>query len=189
MQQVLGRGGFSIVTLVEHPGGRVGGKEVMSPTPDNLRRMSLELHLLDGARKDRVPNVLWGLSTQIEHQQGVITIDMEWADRLTLKEYIHNHPFNYISPEFVQWAGLQAARGLGWLHGRHILHADLKTSNLFVFSGAQEPLVKIGDLGSSLCLDAFGVDSAPTSSAAQPASNMRPRKCCWQASASSPTSA
>ena len=50
--------------------------------------------------------------------------------------------------------------GLGWLHGRHILHGDLKTTNLFVFSAAQEPLVKICDLGSSLRLDAFAVDSA-----------------------------
>ena len=49
---------------------------------------------------------------------------------------------------------------MGWLNGKHILHGDLKTANLFVFSGAQEPVVKIGDLGSSLRLDAFGVDSA-----------------------------
>ena len=36
----------------------------------------------------------------------------------------------------------------------------MKTSNLFVFSGAQEPVIKIGDLGSSPRLDAFGVDSS-----------------------------
>ena len=148
------------MTLVEHPGGGWAARKSCPHTPDNLRRMSLELHLLDGARKDRVPNVLWALSTHVDNSQGVLSFDMEWADRLTLEEYIHNHPNNYISPELVQWVGLQAARGLGWVHGRHILHGDLKTTNLFVFSGAQEPVVKIGDLGSSLCLDAFGVDSA-----------------------------
>ena len=36
----------------------------------------------------------------------------------------------------------------------------MKTSNLFVFSDAQEPVIKIGDLGSSLRLYAFEVDSA-----------------------------
>ena len=61
-----------------------------------------------------MPNVLWALSAHIENQQGVISIDMEWADRLTLEEYIQNHPLNYISPEFVHWVGLQVARGLGW---------------------------------------------------------------------------
>ena len=50
--------------------------------------------------------------------------------------------------------------GEGWLPGKHIIHGYLKTRNLFVSSGAQEPVVKIGDLGSSLRLDACGVDSA-----------------------------
>ena len=104
MQQVLGRGGFSIVTLVAHPGGGWAARKSCPHTPDNLKRMNLELYLLDGARKDRVPNVLSALSTHIENPQGVLSFDMEWADRLTLKEYIPNHPFKYISQElFSGW--------------------------------------------------------------------------------------
>ena len=72
----------------------MGGKNVLSDTQDNLRRMSLELHLLDGARKDRVPNVLWALSTHIDNQQGVISSDNESADHLTMEEYIQNRPLN-----------------------------------------------------------------------------------------------
>ena len=139
------------MALVQLPGGGWAARKSCPHTPDNLRRMSLELHLLEGARKDRVPNVLWALSTHIENQQGVLSIDVQPADHLTLKEYMKNHPLIYISPEFVQWVGLQVVRGLGWLHGKHIIHGDLKTANLFVFSGAHEPVVKIGDLGSSLC--------------------------------------
>ena len=105
-------------------------------------------------------NILWPISTHIDNQQEVLSIDMQPPDRLTLKEYIKNHPLNYISPEFFQWVGLQVVRGLGLLHGRHILQVDMKTSKLFVFSGAQEPVIKIVDLGSSLRLDAFGVDSS-----------------------------
>ena len=66
---------------------------------------------------------------------------------------------NYISPELVQWVGLQVVRGLGWLHNKHILHEDMKTSNLFVFKGAQEPVIKMGDVCSSLRLDALGGDT------------------------------
>ena len=97
MQQVLGRGGFSIVTLVAHPGGGWAARKSCPHTPDNLRRMSLELHLLDGARKDRVPNNLWAVCTHIDNQQGVLSIDVEPADHLTLKEYMKNHPLIFIS--------------------------------------------------------------------------------------------
>ena len=80
----------------------MAARKSCNQTPDNFKRMSLELHLLERARKDRVPNVRWALSTQFDHQQGVFSIDMEWADRLTLEEYVLNHPFNYISLELVQ---------------------------------------------------------------------------------------
>ena len=118
MQQVLGCGGFSSVALVQLPGGRVGGKEVLSSDARNPQRMNLELHLLEGARKDHVANVLWALSSQIDNQRGVISFDMEPADRLILGEYIQNNTLNYISPELVQWMGLQVVRGLGCLHSK-----------------------------------------------------------------------
>ena len=73
MQQVLGCGGFSSVALVQLPGGGWAARKSCPQTPDNLRRMNLELHLLDGARKDHVANVLWALSSQIDNQQGVIS--------------------------------------------------------------------------------------------------------------------
>ena len=72
------------MTLVPLPGGGWAARKSCPQTPDNLRRMNLELHLLEGARKHRVPNVLWAFSTQIEHQQGDFSIAMEWADRMTL---------------------------------------------------------------------------------------------------------
>ena len=55
--------------------------------------------------------------------------------------------------------GAAGGEGLGWLHNKRILHGDLKTNNLFVFTGTHEPAIKIGDLGSLLRLDAFGVYS------------------------------
>ena len=48
--------------------------------------MNLELHLLVGALKDRGPNVLSAISTQIDHQQCVFSFDKEPADFLTLEE-------------------------------------------------------------------------------------------------------
>ena len=84
---------------------------------------------------------------------------MEAVDRLTLEEYLQTNLFYNISHEFVQCEGLQLARGLESLHSKHILHGNIKPNNL-LFSVAQQPLIKIGDLGSSLRLDAFGVDTA-----------------------------
>ena len=55
--------------------------------------------------------------------------------------------------------GAAGGRGLGWLHNKRILHGELKTNNVFVFTGTHEPVIKIGALGSLLRLDAFGVYS------------------------------
>ena len=99
------------MALVQLPGGGWAARKSCPHTPDNLKRMNLELHLLDGARKDQVPNVLWTLSTHIDNQQGFLSVDVEPADHLTLSEYIKNHPVNYISPKLVQWVGLQVVRG------------------------------------------------------------------------------
>ena len=60
----------------------------------------------------------------------------------------------------IKWMGLQVVRGLGSLHNKPILCAYLKINNLFVFTGTDEPVIQIGDLGSSLRLDAFRVYSS-----------------------------
>ena len=74
---------------------------------------NLELHLLDGARKDRVANVLWALSTHIDNQQGVLSIDVEPADQLTLKEYMKNHPLNLHLPRVCPVGGTPGGEGVG----------------------------------------------------------------------------
>ena len=51
---------------------------------------------------------------------------------------------NYISPELVQCEGLQVLRGQGWPQNKRLLHGDMKTSNLFVFTGAQDPVMNLG---------------------------------------------
>ena len=65
---------------------RLGARESCPQTQDKQRRMTLEHHLLEGARKDRVANVLWTLSTQtkMDPQERVIPFEMEVADRLNL---------------------------------------------------------------------------------------------------------
>ena len=158
MQHVLGRGGFSAGAMVQLPGGGWATRKSCTDTPDNQRRMNFGLQLLEGALKDHVANVL-GPSSQIDNQPAFISFDMEPADGMTLGEYVQNNRLNYISPEWVQWVGLHVVRGLGCLHSKRILNGEMKTSNLFLFTGAQKPVIKIGDLGSSLRLDAFGVDS------------------------------
>ena len=86
IQQILGRGHFSTVSLVQLLGGWWVAHKSYPQTPDNQRRMTLEQNLLEGAPKDQVANVRWALSTQIDAQQWVISFAMEVADLLTLAE-------------------------------------------------------------------------------------------------------
>ena len=58
-------------------------------------------------------NVLWALPTQINTQQGVISFDLDVADRPTLGKYVQNYTPNYISPEKVQWLVLHVVAGCG----------------------------------------------------------------------------
>ena len=83
-------------------------------------------------------NVLWALSQQpqIDAKRGVITFDMEVADRLTLGEYVQNYSVNYISRELVQWAGVLAPQ--------QTHPAWRRQDNLFVFRGTHEPVIKSG---------------------------------------------
>lgn len=46
--------------------------------------------------------------------------------------------------------GLQAARGMEYLHGQYVVHFDLKCDNLLCdLRDPQRPVIKIGDLGLS----------------------------------------
>ena len=56
-------GGFSTVAFVQIPGEVWAERKSCPQTPDTLRRMNLELHLLEGARTHHVANILWALST------------------------------------------------------------------------------------------------------------------------------
>ena len=79
MQQILGRGGLSMVSLVQLPGEGVA-RNSCPQNPDNQRRITLEHHLLEAARNDCVANVLWALSpqTQIDAQQRVSPLTRRW---------------------------------------------------------------------------------------------------------------
>ena len=87
--------------MVQLPVGGWPARKSCPQTPDTMRRMKLELHLLRGARMDGVAHVRWAVSIKLGTQQGDITFDMEPADRLTLGEYIQHHPLNYISPDLL----------------------------------------------------------------------------------------
>ena len=71
MHQILGRVGFSTVSLVQLPGGGWPARKSCPQTPDNQLRINLELHLLDWALKDHVANIIWALSTHTDNQQVV----------------------------------------------------------------------------------------------------------------------
>ena len=57
-------------------------------------------------------NIIWALSTQIDIDDGVITIDMELAECLTLGEYVQNYfhlhitRVDHVAIHIARWPGV-----------------------------------------------------------------------------------
>ena len=73
-----------------------------------------------------------------------IHIMMEYADRGSLHDFIKTQKSDISASEVVRILA-QIVSGLRFMHDKRILHRDLKTQNIFLFS--RPNLVKIGDLG------------------------------------------
>ena len=162
----LGRGTFGYVEQVTNRSGLYEARKVFKlQGPDCKFRKScqVEFAMLKLARDQKAPNVLWAAAhiqePEFRNQEGLALFNMELGDLGNLHQFVHNTPRLYVGEHFVKWVALQSLTGLDWLHARHVLHGDLKTTNLLVFNGPFPPHIKIGDLGTCVELDQQGVDS------------------------------
>ncbi|XP_001946936.3 serine/threonine-protein kinase Nek8 [Acyrthosiphon pisum] len=77
---------------------------------------------------------------------GVLMIEMEYADGGTLAEYLIGRNNNLLPERQILEMFLQMSEAIQCIHQRNILHRDLKTTNVFLTKKRQ---IKLGDFGIS----------------------------------------
>jgi serine/threonine protein kinase len=75
----------------------------------------------------------------------LVCVLLEFASFGTVRQYLHKFPANSWSHAKTRMA-VDAAAGLAYLHGRGLVHGDVKTENLLVCEGGA---VKVADFGSA----------------------------------------
>ena len=138
----VGQGAFGTATLCKR---RDDGNHVVLKTinlhdlKQNERQMAVnEAKLL--AVLDH-PNIIAYYDSF--EDDGSLVIVMEYADGGTLDQHLRKLE-NQLPERKILSMFQQIASGLRYMHMKHVLHRDLKTSNIFL---TQDTLIKIGDLG------------------------------------------
>lgn len=110
---------------------------VKNPSPAELEDFKNEVAVL---RKTRHMNILLFMGYVLEPDLAIVT---EWCERSTLYKHVHILETNF-SIFIVMDIAKQMAQGMEYLHGKNIIHRDLKSNNIFLHDDAT---VKIGDFG------------------------------------------
>eukprot|EP00928_Gymnodinium_smaydae_P019236 TRINITY_DN1735_c2_g1_i1.p1 TRINITY_DN1735_c2_g1~~TRINITY_DN1735_c2_g1_i1.p1 ORF type:complete len:859 (+),score=196.49 TRINITY_DN1735_c2_g1_i1:232-2808(+) len=153
--QVLGRGAFGVAMLVRDRscGGRRGGLRVVkeinlsSLSPKAQREAHSEASVLKGLSH---ANVVAYFDYFVEDSR--LHIVMEFADggdlsALVKKRRTENSRFDQIDALVIF---VQCCLALRHIHGKHVLHRDLKCQNIFLMKSG---VVKLGDFGIAKVLD------------------------------------
>jgi serine/threonine protein kinase len=117
-----------------------------------MDRLSTESRLLLASEADAMevadhPNVI--KLFQVIDTVRIIYLVMEYAGAGTLEDIITNHG-GKLPESSAQTAFAQVAAGVAHLHGRNVVHRDLKPGNIFVNSRGE---AKIGDFGFAAVLN------------------------------------
>lgn len=123
VQRELGRGGMGVVYQVLSPSGTPLALKLLQP----VSRPEDEVRALLSLQHPNVVHILdWG---EAEEQFYLV---MEWVEGRTLAEVIQESP-----PEVAQVADWmkQLCQALAYIHGKSIVHNDLKPSNLMLRDG------------------------------------------------------
>lgn len=97
------------------------------------------------------PNIIKYLDSY--HKNRAFYIVMEYASHGTLQQFIakRRETKDYLLPQHVMDFFCQILLGLHHIHGRGIVHRDLKCENIFI-TGLKQEVLKIGDFGLSKLL-------------------------------------
>ncbi|CAM4915498.1 unnamed protein product [Rotaria socialis] len=166
--KVLGRGSYGEVWLVSPLESSTGSKS--KPRRCVLKRISIgrsnnEKNELAGAEREaqllsslRHPNIVSYIESfrSRDHHLNIVMAFCEGGDLYTKIKYRKKQLLN--EEQIIEWF-IQITLALQYMHGRSILHRDLKTQNIFL---TKHEIVKVGDLGIAKILDNNGSDLATT---------------------------
>jgi serine/threonine protein kinase len=102
------------------------------------------------------PNVIQFHASWVDEERRCFIFVTELMTSGTLKQFIASQTSRVVRPRIMQRWCRQILRGLEYLHGRNVMHRDLKCDNIFINGNKGE--IKIGDLGLSVA----GVSQART---------------------------
>ncbi|KAJ0403101.1 hypothetical protein ATCC90586_001279 [Pythium insidiosum] len=142
--EVLGSGSYGTVYLArnERSGALMAAKEILvaEETEADVRSASREVELLRSLRHE---NVVKYLGSHVDAEAKKLYIFTEWVPGGNLE---HNRKRFGGDERVVRRYTKQILQGVAYLHSKHIVHHDIKPSNLLV---DQNGVVKLADFGSS----------------------------------------
>jgi len=154
----LGRGQYGTAHLVVKDDVELVAKVVLL---DNLkdRDKALALQEVDILRRLQHPNIvrhceswLHQSTVQFEFKEALVSV-MEYCAGGDLRAWLHAHVQSgeFLAEDIVLRLFVQMLFGLRYIHSMHILHRDLKTSNMLL--NKEFSMIKIGDFGIARVLE------------------------------------
>lgn len=149
--RVLGSDGFVKVLLAQDPetGEHFVVKQIQEPfaaeQKERVLREAAHLHAL------RHPGIV--AFREAAERDGLLCLVTDYADGGDLGKFLHKQgEIGDLLPEgqVLRWLA-QLCTALGHLHDRHVVHRNLKASNIFLRRLSRE--VQLGDIGISTLLD------------------------------------
>ncbi|GMF25895.1 unnamed protein product [Phytophthora lilii] len=110
-----------------------------------LNEVSLLQQLPPNSNVVRLREAFWDQSTETQF----LVLILEHADGGDLEQYLHSLVGSSISEDKARRIFIQLVHGVHHLHTHHVVHRDVKSSNVFLFRSGR---VVVGDFGTSKLL-------------------------------------
>jgi serine/threonine protein kinase len=151
--RLLGQGGMSDVyeAIDERSDTAVAIKFVRSADPELARRFAQEVRALGRVEH---PGLVRLIGTGLADDHAYLV--MELVQGSTLAEALRHGP---LGPERTAYLGASLAGALAYVHGRGVVHRDVKPSNILLHADGR---AQLGDFGVARLLDASALTMAGT---------------------------